>query len=391
MDPTINREAERYIPIAKPCLGQREAEAVAKAVGDNWISTGPRVEEFESEIAVAHGKKFGVACNSGTTALHLAMVGMGIGEESSVCMPTMTMVACANAAVYCGAVPEFIESETVTGNIDIEMVRHRSADLILVPHLYGMPARGTKLLDSADVIEDCAESHYATFPDGSPVGSHGRFAVFSFYANKIVACGEGGMVITDDESAAIELRSLRSHAFTPGEHFNHQRLAFGYRMTDLQAAVGLIQHSRRLEFLAKRRELYHRYCANLAGVPWISWARRPSGSVDWMFPAIIEPGAWEGEGLPTERFEGMPIEVDSVRDYLRWKLADVGVETRTWFKPMHRQGHLKAGIHRSFPIADSFYANGICLPIYFEMELSDVDYICERLIAAARPAAAASV
>jgi perosamine synthetase len=387
MDPILNRNAPRFLPIAKPCLGQREVEAVAAAVESGWISSGPLVEKFEAEFAAAHGKKFGVACNSGTTALHLAMALLGVGPTSTVYLPTMTMIACANAVLYCGGKLRLVESEPITGNMDFRKMASPgcidTSQTILCPHLYGMPATGIRKYNGLQVIEDCAESHYATYPDGCSIGSHGGLAVFSFYANKIVTAGEGGVVLTNSEAWATSLRSLRSHAFTPGEHFNHQSLAYGYRMTEMQAAIGLAQHERRVEFVEKRREIYDRYCSNLSSVGnWLTWPRRPSGSVDWMFPLQIVPEVWEDEGFPMPPLEGYGDYV-TVRDHIRHRLAEAGIETRTYFKPLHRQQHVAATLENrsSFPVADSLYENGICLPIYFEMEVDDVDYICEQLIA----------
>lgn len=403
MDPVVNRSAARFIPIAKPSLGAREAEAVARAVGSGWISSGPLVEKFESEFAEAHGKKFGVACNSGTTALHLALVAAGVNrghpgcnispaeEATTVCLPAMTMIACANAALYCGGRLRLVDSEALTGNMDFRelpcgaFTKHSSKfnGVILCPHLYGVPATDIKQCKPEQVVEDCAEAHYATYPDGSPVGSHGSLAVFSFYANKIIVAGEGGMVLTDSPEVAEKLRGLRSHAFTPGDHFTHQSLAFGYRMTEMQAAIGLIQHSRRREFLEKREALYERYCRNLASTTWLTWPRRPVGSVTWMFPISIVPETWRSNGFHVPPSANPKY---AIRDSIRAHLAEAGIETRTYFRPLDQQPHLAGHFHgsTSLPVAQSLYQNGACLPIYFDMEFDDVDYICERLIACGR-------
>jgi perosamine synthetase len=258
-DPIVNSKAPRFIPVAKPSLGEAEARAAYEAVRSGWISQGPIVERFEQSFATCHGKRFGVSCNSGTTALHLALKAADVGPGDEVVLPSLTMVACANAVLYCGATPRFVDSEPTTGNADSTwLARATSArtKAVIVPHLYGVPAiefieAALTLAPQLTIIEDCAECHYGA-AGGRPVGSFGRLATFSFYANKIIASGEGGMVLVDCERTAKRLRSLRSHAFSPETHFCHEELAFGVRYTDLQAAVALVQHRRRQELLARR-------------------------------------------------------------------------------------------------------------------------------------------
>jgi perosamine synthetase len=328
------------------------------------------VEEFEHEFAQAHGKRFGVACNSGTSALHLALMACDLrqatdyGPASHVVCPAMGMVAIPNAVLSAGGRPVFVDSEHRTGNMDAFWISSLP-QTVIAQHLYGVPIEFCigKANRDRTWIEDCAEAHYATFADGSPVGSRGDLACFSFFANKIITSGgEGGMVLTNDESTAARLRGLRAHAFTAGEHFHHSEHAYGMRMTDLQGAIGLAQHRRRAEFIDRRKAIGLRYMAGLSGLPWIQMQQRTPGSAWWVFPVLV--------------VNGFGVSRDSVREHL----AAAGVETRTWFKPLHRQPHLARYANgQAFPVAEGLYRCGLYLPIYYSMTDSDVDYIIERL------------
>lgn len=367
-DPAINPNAPRRIPVARPTIGEAEAEAAKRAILAGWVSGGPRVEEFERVFAQAHGKKYGVACNSGTSALHLALAAFDIGPGDEVVVPVLAMAAVANAVLYCGARPVFVDSQGGDGNADGSWLADRRiagprVKAAIAAHLYGVPAVGflracRKHLPGAVVIEDCAEAHYAAI-DGEPAGSFGTVSCWSFYGNKIVTTGEGGMVSTNDANMAERLRSLRAHAFTPGDHFHHQSLAFGYRMTEMAAAVGLVQHARRQELLARRKELARRYFAQLQGLAWATFPERTFESAWWVFPVLA----------PHREF----------RDRLRARLANAGVETRTYFVPLHRQPHLRKYATCDYPAAESLSARGFYLPLYPDLTDDDVDYICEML------------
>lgn len=361
-DPIVNVNARRFIPVAKPSLGETEARAAYQAVRSGWISQGPIVERFEQAIAAAHGKRFGVACNSGTTALHLALKAADVGPGDEVVLPSLTMVACANAVLYCGATPRFVDSEPMTGNADpaqLQRALSRRTKAIIAPHLYGVPAiafieAAQALAPQATIIEDCAECHYGA-AGNRPVGSFGRLATFSFYANKIIASGEGGMVLVDCERTARRLRSLRSHAFSPETHFCHEELAFGVRYTDLQAAVALVQHERRQELLARREAIARRYRERLAGLKAIELPKRTSGSAWWVFPLLARDR--------------------DARDGLRSRLAEAGVETRSYFIPLHRQKHLQQFATDEYPVADRLSDSGLYLPLWTDMTDDDVDYV----------------
>lgn len=367
-DPTVNRNAPRFIPVARPSLTELEARAAYDAVLSGWVSSGPRVEQFEREFAALSGKRYGVSCCSGTAALHLALVATGVGPRDEVVLPSLTMIAVANAVLYCGATPVFVDSREGDGNPDERWLEDcciagMRTKAVIVPHLYGSPAAAflsacRKHVPHAVVIEDCAEAHFASI-DGRPVGSFGNLSCWSFFGNKIVANGEGGMVCTNDERTAERLRSLRAHAFSPDTHFHHQELAFGYRTTEMAAAIGLAQLSRREEFIERRKQIAQRYIDHLKGISWLRITERTFESAWWVFPIVL--------ANPT------------LRNRVRKALADAGVETRSFFHPMHLQPHLRRYATHQYPVAEVLGQRGCYLPIYTDMTDSDVDYVAQVL------------
>jgi perosamine synthetase len=365
-DPVINHQAARFIPVARPAVGPTEIEFVTRALQDGWISQGPGVARFERAIARMHGCDFGVACNSGTTALHLALKAADVGPQDVVICPTMTMVAVPNMILAAGAIPVFVDSEPDTGNIDLLKLEdvvafHRPRiKAIIYPHLYGVPIE-FRTIPGVVAIEDCAEAHFARFANDNPVGSRGDFACFSFFANKIVACGEGGMVACRDLDATDRMRGLRAHCFSKEEHFNHTEAGFGYRMSDVQAAIGNAQLEHIGHYLDRREALANQYIEELAAVPWLNFQGRTPGSAWWVFAIQVDPAATKFYGVS--------------RDRVRQVLADAGVETRTWFRPMHTQRHLREYGPGAYPVAESLYAHGLYLPLYPTMTTDDVDYI----------------
>lgn len=376
-DPVINSSAPVFIPVARPYLPPMATkDNLLDCVDSGWISGGPMVRAFEKRFASAHfqqGEAYGVACNSGTTALHLALAATGVGPGCPVAIPTLTMVAVANAVLYLGGRPVFVDSRPSDGNMDngkfIDAFDREGCRTGVVAHLYGQPSDAVPAIRSAGfagpIIQDCAECHYAT--SGEPSASLGNslndLLTFSFYANKIIACGEGGMVATQRWNFADRMSRLRAHAFTPGDHFNHSELAYGYRMTDLQAAVGLAQHDMKDSILRLRGEVANRYFKSLAEIDWIEFPERRPGSVWWVFPVLIRRGS--------------RVSVEAARE----SLADRGVETRRYFKPLHTQGHLTKYVDpgETFPVADDLYSRGFYLPLYPQLTPNHVEYIAQSL------------
>ena len=360
------------IRVCEPRLAGNERAYVNEALDGNWISSqGPFVARFEAAFAEAVGARHGVACSSGTAALHLALGAAGVAPGDEVIVPTFTMVATANAVRFLGATPVLVDSEPGTGNLDVgavaAAVTERTTAVVPV-HIYGHPVAMDPLREVAaahglDVIEDAAEAHGARYR-GRPVGSLGRAAAFSFFGNKILTTGEGGMVTTDDDDLAARARELRDLSFSPERHFWHRSVAFNYRMTNLQAALGLAQTEQLDDLVARRRANAERYRAALASVPGIEMAV-PADDVDavhWMVGVTVTD------------------ELGIGRDELRARLAARGIETRTYFVPMHLQPAYFAD-HRGerYPVAEELGRTGLYLPSGPDLSDDDIAYVAREV------------
>jgi len=358
-----------FIPVCEPMLAGRELEYVTRAIQANWISSaGSFITDFESLFAERCGTRYGIACNNGTVALHLALATLGLEPGDEVILPTFTMIATINAVTYCGATPVLVDSEPHTWNLDIEKVAAKITDhtkAIIVVHTYGHPVDMDALNEITEhrgitVIEDAAEAHGAQYK-ASPVGSLGRAATFSFYGNKILTTGEGGMITTNDEELAKLAWNLRDHAFSSERHFWHKFVGFNYRMTNLQAAVGLAQTEKLDDYVAMRRRNAMQYTAKLKDVsgittpPEATWAK----NVFWMYGILVD-----------EQVYGMN------RDQLRKVLADNGIETRSFFIPMHCQPiYWQSFKGQRYPVAEDLCRRGFYLPSASSLAASEIDYI----------------
>ncbi len=345
------------IPVYEPAIGEAEIEAVVAALrrGELSGSFGRSIPEFERKLAAYVGCEHGIAVSSGTTALHLAVAALGLGAGDEILVSSSTNVATALAAYHNGAVPVPVDSEDVTWNLDLDLVESligpRTRAIIPV-HLYGHPVDMERLAVIAkkhdlSVIEDCAESHGASW-NGRMTGSFGKLACFSFYANKIITTGEGGMVTTNDAALAERVRLLRNLAFTQ-PRFRHEVPGHNFRMTGYQAAMGVVQCDRLEEIVASKRRVAHTYDRLLAGIPGLRLPVELAGArnVYWMYAVVAEQSA----GLS--------------RDALTAHLKSCGIETRTFFCPMNQQPFLAAQAgHRDVPcpVADRLWQSGFYLP-----------------------------
>jgi perosamine synthetase len=365
----------RVLTVADTLLDGNESRYVQQCLADNWISSaGSFVPRLESEFARAVGCRFAIACSSGTAALHLALAATGVGAGDEVLIPAFTMIATASAPCYLGADPVLVDADPSSWNLDpaalADKLTTRTRALIVV-HTYGQPAEMEPILEFARrnrliVVEDAAEAHGARYR-GQPVGGLGDAAAFSLYANKIVTSGEGGIVTTNDPQVAELARELRDHAFSRERHFWHRRLGYNYRMTNLQAAVGVAQVERFDELVALRQRLAERYDAALAGIDGVEPAPRQPGGVTWMYGIRI------GEAFGISR------------DELRRRLAARGVETRTFFVPLHLQPvHSRRFAGQRYPVAEALGRTGLYLPSGPRLTVEDVAYIAEAVRAAAR-------
>lgn len=369
----------RY-PVAMPDLSGNEARYVAQCLESTWISSqGAFLDRFERQVAERLGVRAAVATSSGTTALHAALVGCGIGPGDEVIVPALTFVATANAVVYCGAEPVIADCESDTGCLSPasvgRLIGPRTRAIVPV-HLYGHPcempalerlAREHRLL----LIEDAAEALGAELL-GRPAGSWGRAATFSFFGNKIVTTGEGGMVVTDDHELAETLRRIRGQGMDPKRRYWHETLGYNYRLTNLAAAIGVAQMERLDDFLAARRRVALWYQAELRSVPGLQLpVERPGARhAFWMISVLLPPGA--------------------DRDEVARRMAASGIETRPVFFPLHHLPiHRAARTDGGCPTACDLARRGLSLPTSSHLGRADVASIAgalrDALAASARP------
>jgi perosamine synthetase len=363
--------------VSAPALVGREREYVLDCLDSTWISSnGQYLERFESAFAEFCGVRHAVSCCNGTAAVHLALLAHGVGPGDEVIVPTLTYVATANPVIYCGAQPAFVDAEPHTWNMDPERVADAITPRtrgIVVAHLYGHPVDMDRILEQAErhglwVIEDAAEAHGATYR-GRMIGSMGSLATFSFYGNKIITSGEGGIVVCDDARLADRVRQLHGQGQDPNRRYWFPMVGFNYRMTNIEAAIGLAQLERIDWHLARRREIAAWYREELSEEPGVelspqaSWAQ----SAFWITCAVIDE----------QRF--------GRRDELMAKLDREGVETRPFFYPLHTLPMYRAANEGlQFPIAEDLARRGLNLPSSATLTRDEVAYVCECLRAGAR-------
>jgi perosamine synthetase len=321
-----------FIPIAAPVIGEREIEYVTAAVQSTWVSSiGEYIDRFEQAFAEYCGVRHAIAVSSGTGGLHLAVHGLGIGRGDEVIMPDLTFAATAHTVLQTGAEPVLVDVEADTFCMNAAAVERAISPrtrAILPVHLYGHPADMDALQRIADahdllLIEDAAEAHGATY-GGKRVGSLGAAGVFSFYGNKIITTGEGGAVTTDDSDLARRLRFLKDHGMSPERRYYHSELAFNYRMTNLQAALGVAQLERIEDFIERKRGIagWYREALSDTDAVMIPGERSPCRNVYWMTCAILA--------------DSVEMPLDAVFERLKKR----GIDTRPFFVPMSQLPHL---------------------------------------------------
>ena len=360
------------IPVAAPMLIGNERAYVTDCLESTWISScGKYVGRFETAFANFCGVKYALSCCNGTAALHLVLMAFGVGPGDEVIVPTLTFVATANAVTYCGAKPVFVDSDLETWNIDPLLIEKKITPRtkgIIVVHLYGNPCEMDMILEIAHrhslfVIEDAAEVHGAEYK-GRKIGSTADAATFSFYGNKIVTCGEGGMVVTNNDILANKIRQLKGQGVGIGRHYWFPMIGYNYRLSNLAAAIGLAQLEKIDWHIQRRIEIARYYYKELQGVAGLifqkekPWAKH----VYWMFNVLLD------ESIAFER------------DELIKQLYDRGIETRPIFYPLHILPPYKPlGKEEVFSIADRISQRGITLPTWAGLTERDIKYICGNL------------
>lgn len=352
-------------PISKPSITSLEIEYVTDAVKSTWISSlGPYIDRFESEFAGFCEAKYGVSVANGTVALHLALVAQGVGEGDEVIMPNLSFVATANAVLHAGAIPVLVDIEPLTLCIDpkkIEAAITPRTKVIMPVHLYGHPADMLTIMDIAKkhnlmVIEDAAEAHGAR-AYGRRVGSWGHCATFSFYGNKNMTTGEGGMITTNDEGLYQRLRYLRDHAMSKEKRYWHTEVGYNYRITNVQAALGCAQLERIESLMARRKQLFEWYSEILGNILGISLNRTQSWAENSYWLICLE----------VDHFN------EQMRDNFMSQLKKAGVDSRPYFYPMSHMPYLQSKVET--PVTELVYQRGINLPTYFDLTKEDVAFI----------------
>lgn len=359
------------IPVAEPWIGEEELQLVMEAVKSGWVSSSGRfVTEFEERFAAYCGARCGVATSNGTAALHLALAALGIGPGDEVIVPALTFVATANAVTFTGARPVIVDVCMDNWGLDAEQleaaITPRTRAIIPV-HLYGHPCNMDAIMPVARasglfVVEDAAEAHGAEIR-GRKVGTLADVGCFSFYGNKIMTTGEGGMCLTNDPALAQRMRVLRGHGMSADRKYWHEVVGFNYRMTNLQAALGVAQLGKLDRLVEKKRQIAQWYAERLKDLeapgilglhPEAAWAR----CVYWMYSILVKGEPGEATRLMAE-------------------LATRGIETRPFFVPMHLLPPYR--LDTRLPVAETLYSQGINLPSGTRLEEDQVDWIASSV------------
>lgn len=358
----------KIIPISSPSITEKEINYILEAVKSGWVSSlGEFINSFEQKFAKFTGVNNALTTSNGTTALHLALAALNVKEGDEVIVPDLTFIATSNAVTYTGAKPVFADIDPETLCISAEDIKKKisSKTKAIIPvHLYGHPSDMDAVNDIAKehglyVVEDAAESHGAEYK-GKKVGSLGICGVFSFYGNKIITTGEGGMITTNDTSFYEKAKLLRDHAMSKEKRYWHTEIGFNYRMTNMQAALGLAQLERIEEIIARKREIFKWYKEGLKDVAGIklNYQAGWSKNVYWMICLEVESYT------------------ENQRDEFIKKLKGKGIESRPYFFPISDMPMYK-NINTYTPITHNVFQKGLNLPSYYDITKEQVKYICE--------------
>jgi len=347
-----------FIPVNTPLLNGNEKKYLSECIDTGWISSeGPFVERFEKLFAEKVGRKHGVAVTNGTSAIDAVVEALGITVGDEVIVPAFTIISCVIQIVRASAIPVLVDCDPVTFNMDVSQIEAKITSrtkAIMVVHIYGLPVDMDPILALAKkhglfIIEDTSEVIGLTY-FGKPCGSFGEISTFSFYPNKHITTGEGGMIATDNDQLADECRSLRNLCFQPKKRFVHERLGWNLRMTNLQAAVGVAQLERLDEFVERKRAMGRRYNELLAGMPGVQLPLAKTDAAEniyWVYSLVLS----DSKGINAE--EAMQ------------QLATKGIGCRPFFCPMHQQPVLRElGLFEgeTYPVAERLYQQGFYIP-----------------------------
>jgi perosamine synthetase len=368
---------QKAIPVNAPLLDGNERKYVLECLDTGWISSeGPFVGRFECEFAARVGRKYGVAVSNGSVALDAAVVALGIGPGDEVILPSFTIISCAAAIYRAGAIPVVVDSDPNTWNMDVAQIEKKITErtrAIMVVHIYGLPVDMEPVLAIArkhgiKIIEDAAEAHGQTYRSNGtqrPCGSFGDVSTFSFYPNKHVTTGEGGMIVTDDATLADECRSLRNLCFQASRRFVHEKIGWNYRLTNIQAALGIAQLETLDRHVERKRAMGARYTRLLEDAPDILLPQSATAYADnvyWVYGVVL------GDSYPFDAAEAAS------------RLAARQIGTRPFFWPIHEQPIFRSlgffeGV--SCPVAERIARRGFYLPSGLALTDDEIDYVAQ--------------
>jgi perosamine synthetase len=362
-----------FIPVNEPLLDGNEKKYLLECIDTGWISSeGPFVRQFEEKFAARVERQYGIAVANGSGALDIAVQALQLGPGDEVILPTFTIISCAAAIVRAGATPVLVDADPLTWNMDINQVAARitpRTKAIMVVHIYGLPVDMDPIIELAKIhdlkiIEDAAEMHGQTYT-GKPCGSFGDISTFSFYPNKHITTGEGGMLVCNDPDLAERCRGLRNLCFQSKKRFVHDELGWNYRMTNLQAALGLAQLERLDEFVDRKREMGRKYTQRLMSVEGLEFMPTQTDyarNIYWVYGMVLK------DDVPFDAEEAMK------------RLGELSVGTRPFFWPMHEQPVFqKMGLFagESYPVAERLARRGFYIPSGMALTDAQIDNVVE--------------
>lgn len=371
-----------FIPVNEPLLDGNEKKYLNECIDTGWISSeGQFVKQFEEQFASRVGRKYGIAVVNGSVALDTAVTALGIGKDDEVIMPTFTIISCAAAIVRAGAKPVLVDSDQLTWNMDVNKIEEKitpKTKAIMVVHIYGLPVDMDPVISLATkyglkIIEDAAEAHgliyrgWRSEVGGRPCGSFGDISTFSFYPNKLITTGEGGMIVTNDDHLAERCRSLRNLCFQPKKRFVHEELGWNFRFTNLQAAVGLAQLEKLDEHINRKRRMGKLYTELLTGIPELQLPLSITDyaeNIYWVYGIVLK-----GQ---------VPFDAEE----LIRRLKEKGIGTRPFFWPMHEQPVFKKMelFEKTIcPVAERIALRGFYIPSGLALTEKQQEVVAENL------------
>ncbi|MFH1233607.1 MAG: DegT/DnrJ/EryC1/StrS family aminotransferase [Patescibacteria group bacterium] len=361
-----------FIPVNEPIISQEAKDNLAEAINSGWISSaGKYLSEFETNFAKIYGVKHAIAVSNGTAALHVALLSLGIKAGDEIIVPAFTMAASWMAVLYTGAKPIFVDCELETYNIDPDKIEKKitaHTKAIMPVHIYGHPCEMNKIMNLAQkyklmMIEDAAEAHGATY-QGKLAGIFGDISCFSFYGNKIITTGEGGIIITNSDTLAEKCRKIKDLHHS-AKRFVHDGIGYNYRLTNMQAAIGVGELKHLDEYVNKKLWIAKLYSELLVNIPGLKLPTTKTGvkNVFWMYAILIYPKKF---GLS--------------RDNLKIELKNRGVDTRDFFYSPSDQPVLKDIINAErFPNTELIASNGLYLPSGLTMTEEKIKFVCQQI------------